>query len=226
MIMTVKNIIKKTLIGAITTCAIYSVLPYQPERVEASHIKTFKEPPFEAYKVTKGDSFWFIAQRYGLDYKELMRLNPNVDPMNMKINSTIRLKAEGKLDYTTPSLGQFEQEVASLVNKERAKQGLQPLTLAKDLSGVAEEKAFDMYSKGYFSHNSPAYGSPFEMMKRFGINYRSAGENIAQGQRNPQEVMNSWMNSSGHRANILNPSFNQVGIGYNNGYWVQMFIKR
>ena len=155
-----------------------------------------------AYLVIQGDSFWFIAQRYGLDYKELMRLNPTVDPMNMKVGSTIRLK--GEPNHSTPSVtGQTEQEVASLVNQERAKAGLQPLTMAKDLSRVAEEKAVDMYSRNYFSHTSPTYGSPFDMMKQFGIQYQSAGENIAQGQRTPQEVMNSWMNSSGHRANIL-----------------------
>ena len=64
-----------------------------------------------------------------------------------------------------------------------------------------------MINKNYFDHTSPTYGSPFDMMKKFGISYRTAGENIAKGQRTPQEVMNSWMNSSGHRANILNSSF-------------------
>ena len=86
-----------------------------------------------------------------------------------------------------------------------------------------------MINKGYFDHTSPTYGSPFDMMQQFGISYRSAGENIAMGQRTPQEVMNSWMNSSGHRANILNSSFTTLGVGIAkdaNGtiYWTQMFI--
>jgi uncharacterized YkwD family protein len=225
-----KTTLKKVLIGTIISAGVITTLPIETETVEAaqiSSIKTFKQPPFEAYKVSKGDSFWFIAARYGLDFKELMKLNPNVDPLRMQVGSTIRLKPEEKPNWTENAvLGQFEQEVGALVNKERAKAGLPPLTLVKDVSGVAEEKAFDMYSKGYFSHTSPAYGSPFDMMKRFGINYQSAGENIAQGQRSPEEVMNSWMNSSGHRANILNRDFNQIGVGYNNGYWVQMFVKR
>ena len=87
-----------------------------------------------------------------------------------------------------------------------------------------------MKDKGYFSHTSPTYGSPFDMMKNFGISYSYAGENIAKGQRSPQQVMNGWMNSSGHRANILSANFTEIGVGYTvdqNGttYWTQMFIK-
>ena len=90
---------------------------------------------------------------------------------------------------------------------------------------MAEDKAKDMYNNNYFSHTSPTYGSPFDMMKTYGISYTSAGENIAKGQKSPQEVMNSWMNSSGHRANILNAGYNQIGVGYYNGIWVQEFIQ-
>ena len=83
-----------------------------------------------------------------------------------------------------------------------------------------------MHDKGYFSHTSPTYGSPFDMIKNFGISYRTAGENIARGQRTPLEVMDAWMNSAGHRANILNASFTQIGVGYvsDGNYWTQMFI--
>ena len=95
----------------------------------------------------------------------------------------------------------------------------------RELSRVARYKSQDMKDKGYFSHTSPTYGSPFDMMKKFGITYRSAGENIAKGQRTPQAVVNAWMNSSGHRANILNSSFTQIGVGYvaDGNYWTQMF---
>ena len=83
-----------------------------------------------------------------------------------------------------------------------------------------------MKDNNYFSHTSPTYGSPFEMMKKFGISYKTAGENIAQGQITPQAVVNGWMNSSGHRANILNASYNRIGVGYvaEGNYWTQMFI--
>lgn len=120
----------------------------------------------------------------------------------------------------------YEQKVVELTNQERAKNGLKPLALDTELSKVAREKSRDMQSKGYFSHTSPTYGSPFDMMKKFGISYRSAGENIAMGQRTPEEVVKAWMNSSGHRANILNSSYTHIGVGHvaTGNYWTQMFI--
>ncbi|MDN4494757.1 CAP domain-containing protein [Ureibacillus aquaedulcis] len=182
-------------------------------------VTMYKEPPFEYYKVSKGDTFWFIAKRYGLDYRELMRLNPTVDPLNMQVGSTIRLKGSGT------SVASFEEEVVRLVNVERQKSGLRPLLHRADVKNVAEKKAMDMINSNYFSHTSPNYGSPFDMLKTFGISYRAAAENIAKGQRSPQEVMNSWLNSSGHRANILNGQYNGIGVGYYNGAWVQMFVQ-
>lgn len=106
------------------------------------------------------------------------------------------------------------------------KQLVRELTYNWELSRVARYKSQDMKDNRYFSHTSPVYGSPFQMMKDFGITYRSAGENIARGQRSPQAVVNAWMNSSGHRANILNASFTQIGVGYvaDGNYWTQMFI--
>ena len=135
---------------------------------------------------------------------------------------------------TTPSINNsdfssYQQQVLELVNVERTKRGLSALTLDSKLSSVSTKKSQDMIDKNYFNHTSPTYGSPFDMMKKFGISYRTAGENIAKGQRTPQEVMNAWMNSSGHRANILNANFTKLGVGIakdSNGrlYWTQMFI--
>uniref|UniRef100_UPI001FA8CEA1 CAP domain-containing protein n=1 Tax=Clostridium peptidivorans TaxID=100174 RepID=UPI001FA8CEA1 len=116
------------------------------------------------------------------------------------------------------------KEVVRLTNIERSKQGLKPLTLNAELSKVARIKSKDMVDKKYFDHNSPTYGSPFDMMKSFGISYRAAGENIAYGQRTPEEVVKGWMNSPGHRANILNGNFTEIGVGFYNNYWTQMFI--
>lgn len=128
-------------------------------------------------------------------------------------------------NQATYSLSQFEQEVVTLTNNERAKHGLQPLKVDLKLSEVARTKSSDMKSNGYFSHTSPTYGSPFEMMNQFGIQYRAAGENIAKGQRSPQEVVNAWMNSEGHRKNILSSNFTHIGVGHVEGnYWTQMFI--
>ena len=117
-------------------------------------------------------------------------------------------------------------KLLNLVNKARNENGLSSLTLNSSLSNVAQKKAEDMKNNNYFSHTSPTYGSPFDMIKSFGINYKTAGENIAKGQKTAEEVFNAWMNSSGHRANILNKNFTQMGIGYTSGntYWSQMFI--
>ena len=128
------------------------------------------------------------------------------------------------------ALGTYEQQVVDLVNQERAAAGLSALKVNTKLSAVAEKKAEDMAVNNYFSHTSPTYGSPFDMMKQFGISYTSAGENIAMGQKTPADVMNGWMNSSGHRANILNTSYTEIGVGYvtnsnGTGYWVQEFIR-
>ncbi|WP_235857614.1 CAP domain-containing protein [Paenibacillus albiflavus] len=119
---------------------------------------------------------------------------------------------------------QFAQQVLDLVNQERSKAGLQPLTMNSALSKMAMDKAQDMINNNYFDHQSPTYGSPFDMMRSYGINYSTAGENIAKGQSSPTEVMNAWMNSPGHRANILGSGFTQIGIAYYNRAWVQEFI--
>ncbi|MFA4133027.1 MULTISPECIES: CAP domain-containing protein [unclassified Brevibacillus] len=120
--------------------------------------------------------------------------------------------------------GDFAKQVADLVNQERAKAGLKPVQMDATLSKVALAKAQDMSANNYFDHNSPTYGSPFDMMKQYGIQYSTAGENIAMGQQSPQEVMQQWMNSEGHRQNIMNPDFTKIGVGFTNGYWVQEFI--
>ncbi|MFS0562374.1 CAP domain-containing protein [Terribacillus sp. 179-K 1B1 HS] len=126
----------------------------------------------------------------------------------------------------TEGLSAFEQQVVDLTNKEREKAGLKPLKADAELSKVARAKSQDMADKGYFDHNSPTYGSPFDMMKSFGISYKTAGENIAQGQKTPEEVVEAWMNSQGHRENILNPDYTNIGVGYveNGNYWTQQFI--
>lgn len=128
---------------------------------------------------------------------------------------------------TSSSLSSEEAEVVRLVNIERSKLGLPAFKISNELSNVARLKSQDMAMKNYFSHTSPTYGSPFEMMKQFGISYKMAGENIAKGYFSAQSVVNGWMNSSGHRENILNPGFQTIGVGAytlnNTIYWTQMF---
>jgi len=127
---------------------------------------------------------------------------------------------------TSSTMSAFELKVIDLTNAERAKQGLKPLKADDALGKVARIKAQDMTDEHYFDHTSPKYGSPFDMMKQFGISFSSAAENIAQGQKTPEEVVNAWMNSAGHRANIMNPSLTNIGVGYDSrtNSWSQMFI--
>lgn len=120
----------------------------------------------------------------------------------------------------------YERQVVSLVNAERAQYSLPALTLNSDLCSYARVKSDDLRAGSYFSHESPTYGSPFAMMRSFGVSYTYAGENIAMGYDSPAAVVSAWMNSPSHRANILSASFTQTGVGYmaNGGYWTQWFI--
>lgn len=107
----------------------------------------------------------------------------------------------------------LQAEMLSYINAERAKANLQPLTLDDKLSNGAYLKSQDMAVNNYFSHNSPTYGTPFEMMKNQGIAYRTAGENIAK-HTSVKGAHNAFMNSPGHKANILNSNFNKIGLGF------------
>ncbi|MBM7646402.1 putative YkwD family protein [Scopulibacillus daqui] len=137
----------------------------------------------------------------------------------------------GQTGSSKSQLNAFEQKVVELTNQERQKKGLKPLKADNQLAKMARDKSQDMADKGYFDHQSPTYGSPFDMMKTYGIKYTAAGENIAAGQQTPQDVVNSWMKSPGHRANILNKDYTYIGVGYVKGgsygsYWTQEFIKK
>lgn len=123
----------------------------------------------------------------------------------------------------------FQNEVVRLVNVQRSKNGLPALSADSLLMTTATVKSQDMAKNNYFDHTSPTYGSPFDLMKRYGVSYRAAGENIAMGQTSPAQVMDGWMNSAGHRANILNSSYTKIGVGVaqnasGNYYWTQHFI--
>lgn len=177
------------------------------------------------YTVQSGDSMWKIAVKYQVGVSEIISANPQI-----KNPALIYPGQKITIPSVSSNVTAKENEVIKLVNAERSKRGLQTLSTNWQLSRVARYKSQDMATKGYFSHTSPTYGSPFKMMESFGIKFSAAGENIAYGQKTPQEVMNGWMNSPGHRSNILSATYNQIGVGYavnKNGvpYWTQMFIK-
>ena len=173
------------------------------------------------HTVSKGDTMWKLAVKYQVGTSEIIEANPQISNPNLIYPGQVLT-----IPQLDTSVRSFEQEVIRLVNEQRVKNGLNPLTENWELSRVARYKSQDMVDNRYFSHTSPTYGSPFQMIRDFGISFRRAGENIAYGQRTPQAVVNAWMNSSGHRANILNASYTQIGVGYvaNGNYWTQMFI--
>ena len=179
----------------------------------------------QVHTVQPGDTLWKISVRYQVGLSEIIAANtqfkdPNLIYPGQRVNIP-----------TIKATKSIESQVIQLTNQERAKNGLKPLAADWQLSRVARYKSTDMRDKNYFSHTSPTYGSPFTMMKNFEINYRSAGENIAAGQRTPNEVVQSWMNSPGHRKNILSPTYTHIGVGHATGgnyghYWTQMFIAK
>lgn len=181
-------------------------------------------PYYDTYTVKSGDSLWKIAVKYQVGLSEIISSNPQF-PNPSLIYPGDKVKVPIYSD-----LNNIEQQVITLTNQERAKYGLSPLSFNWQLGRVARYKSNDMRDKNYFSHTSPTYGSPFTMIKNFGISYTAAGENIAMGQKTAWEVVQGWMNSPGHRANILNTNFTQIGVGYSKSssgktYWTQMFIR-
>ncbi|MDQ0089020.1 putative YkwD family protein [Paenibacillus anaericanus] len=170
----------------------------------------------------------FKAKGIPSDFWDLIK-SPTENPVNQtptnntpeKVPAPTDTADQGQGDTTNSSI--FAQQVLNLVNQERSKAGLGSLSMDEELSKMAMVKAEDMYNNNYFDHNSPTYGSPFDMMKEFGISFNAAGENIAKGQSTPTQVMKDWMNSPGHKANILNKSYTHIGIAYYNNAWVQEF---
>jgi len=185
-------------------------------------VKTYAQST--TYTVQPGDSMWKIASKYQVGLSEIITANP-------QIKNPALIYAGQKLNIPVlDDVKALENQVVKLVNAERAKRGLHPLKANWQLSRVARYKSQDMAKLGYFSHTFPTYGSRFMMMEKVGVRFSAAGENIAKGQRTPQEVMNGWMNSPGHRANILSPSYTEIGVGYAKSrtgvnHWTQMFIK-
>ncbi len=177
----------------------------------------------DSYVVQPGDTLWEIAQKYKVGISEIISANPQLSNPN-----EIYPGDKVVIPLQDPQTTSLEEQVVKLVNEERAKAGLKPLTINWEASRVARYKSEDMKNNNYFSHTSPTYGSPFDMLKKFNVNYTAAGENIARGQKTAEAVMKAWMNSEGHRKNILSDKFTEIGVGYADGsspYWTQIFLR-
>lgn len=184
----------------------------------------------EYIRVFAGIGNWYIVQVEG-DYvgavsKQYVKaVYPNSGGSSSSGNST---GGSSNTTTNTSGLTTDELEVFNLINEQRTKNGLSALKINSEVQNVARIKAQDMVKNNYFSHTSPTYGSPFDMLNSFKVSYKTAGENIA-GNSSNSAAVTAWMNSSGHKANILNGSFNYTGIGVVNGskygkIYVQMFI--
>lgn len=187
----------------------------------------------EYIRVFAGVGNWYIVQVEG-DYvgavskQYIKAVYPNSGGSSTGGGSTGSSTSGSGNTTNTSGLTADELEVFNLINEQRTKNGLSALKIDSEVQNVARIKAKDMVNNNYFSHTSPTYGSPFEMLNSFKVSYKTAGENIA-GNSSNSAAVTAWMNSSGHKANILNGSFNYTGIGVVNGskygkIYVQMFI--
>ena len=165
----------------------------------------------EYIRVFAGIGNWYVVQVEG-DYIGAVSqqyVRPIYPSSSNSGNSSGSTSSDSTISTT---LSADEQEVFDLINKQRTNNGLTALKIDAEALNVARIKAQDMVDNNYFSHNSPIYGSPFDMLSSFKVTYKSAGENIA-GNSSNSGAVTAWMNSSGHKANILNSSFNYTGIG-------------
>ena len=184
----------------------------------------------EYIRVFAGVGNWYIVQVEGDYVGAVSKQYVKAIYSNSGGNSTGGGSTNGSGNTTTSTSGLTtdELEVFNLINKQRTKNGLSALKIDSEVQNVARIKAQDMVNNNYFSHTSPTYGSPFDMLNSFKVSYKTAGENIA-GNSSNSAAVTAWMNSSGHKANILNSSFNYTGIGVVKGskygkIYVQMFI--
>lgn len=193
-----------------------------------------------------GESFWLGNQCKLIDGKTYIPVRAILELLGFKVSWN---EESQDIEISTPSTGlpdnsenptdvvkpeetgnnEYEEQVLELINHEREKFGLNKLVMNSELSAVAKLHSKDMYNRQFFSHTNPDGHSPFDRIKNSGISYKYAAENIAVGQSSPEDVVTSWMNSQGHRENILNPKFKKIGIGYfysDKGYihyWTQCF---
>lgn len=128
---------------------------------------------------------------------------------------------------TVPESGSYAEQILNLVNAERSKAGLSALTLDASAERAANIRAQEIQQS--FSHTRPDGSNFSTALSQAGVSFRTSGENIAYGQNSAEEVMQGWMNSSGHRANILNRNFTSIGIGHvedarGTDYWTQLFF--
>lgn len=211
--------------------------PY--EKVVASEKATLNGSTW--YKITAKDTTGWAAANYLVTYEKKESSIEETEKATAKKKDEQSAKQEKEVsiskpkevtpkEETTPSTSvtpsSIEKAVIDLTNAEREKAGLAPYKVDHKLVASARAKSNDMATNNYFDHNSPTYGSAGTQLGQFGVSFRGWGENIAKGQQSAEQVVTEWMNSPGHKKNILHADMTHIGVGYdaNGHYWTQQFI--
>ncbi|QUH26697.1 CAP domain-containing protein [Serpentinicella alkaliphila] len=216
---------RKVAISVLSTTLVLSTVTFP----SASTVyRVVYNPNTNVVRTSSNYSITQILQRYNIRVAPVQQTSTPIQQPQAPATqpqAPVQQQPQQNVSNARHSLTANEVKLVELVNSARANAGLAPLAIDVDLSYVARVKSQDMHDNKYFSHTSPTYGSPFDMMKKFGIQYRSAAENIARTS-SVESAHNGFMNSEGHRKNIMNPRFTHIGIGIYNGYYTQMFIQK
>ena len=210
-----------------------TVGPDSGGKYSTDYSKVLKETKKDVLKEVKDIEAYYKENATGYSLVILIDVVDSVNPYGISLNGAdiyVNEDTAAKFpDLDEATKEKYVKRVFELVNQERKKACVAPLVLNEKLCDMATFKLNEMDELGYFDHKSPVYGSPSEMAKAFGITDRGCGENLAFSST-PESVMDAWMSSEGHRANILNPKYTQIGIAcHKNSHsnsldWAQEFI--
>ncbi|WP_026581541.1 CAP domain-containing protein [Bacillus sp. J33] len=183
------------------------------------------------YKVEKSDTLWKIANKFHADLQDIIQSNSQIKNPDLIYPGQTVIIPDTAGRAGIQEIGENERAIWELANKERTRKGLKPLMMDSILAGAAKQKSKDMMKFEYVSHNSPTYGNPTKMLRNQQISFLKVKENIGAGYRNADAMFSAWMNSSIHRANILNNRATHIGVGYVQGglhghYWTILIVEK
>lgn len=183
------------------------------------------------YTVQKADTLWKIAIKFNKNFSDVINSNSQIKNPDLIYPGQTIIIPDPKGLSRDSKVASREQTVWELANERRRQKGLKPLVMDSLLTAAAKQKSEDMMKYEYVSHNSPTYGNPTKMLRNQQIQFLTVKENIGAGYRSAHEMLSAWMNSSVHRANILDENATHIGIGYSQGglhghYWTIFIVKK
>ncbi|WP_170834636.1 CAP domain-containing protein [Natronincola peptidivorans] len=201
----------------------------QPQQQQNSPSNTPSNTPIQSNNQSTSDLIRSLRTNQSTSLNNHVPENNNIHNTNNNVNNSAPVTTQPTIPSNVQNnMSSMESMMLDLVNKERSKRGLAPLQWHNKLAGVAKLKTQDIIQNNYFAHNSPTYGSFFQMISNEGISYRQAGENLAKA-RDVQRAHMLLMASEGHRNNILSPSFTHIGLGISTDQYgivvTQLFIQ-